>query len=456
MDRCDGLGYLVAALDVMLAMREGRLTEAEELAGRCYALGIDVGDADALGWYGAQLVAIRWLQGRGEDVLPLLGDLVTSPTVAEPCSGFVAAVAALAAATGDHPAARTALASLRAEGLAAVPPSSIWSATMLGACDAAYLLGDAEAAGDAYELLEPYADRPVMASLAVACFGSAHRPLGLAALTFGDVDLAVKHLEAAVVADLAVGNRPGHAIDRATLADVLDRRRRPGDAERAAELRRAGHRRCPPLRHGGPGRPVGAHQCARRWWRRRVQSRRPGLARPSRRPGRRRSPLRGHGLPGRADRTRRCRDRGRPAVEWPCCVRPDPLGPAGAGRPGQGRLSPADRRAAARDRRRRHVRRPGAGGPGTRRARSVGGRAGPGDGFRRARSVLRRRGRARPCRGAQGDQAARWRRSPRSSRSSAARSPRAWSLARGASTGARRWAQTLSTNESVCAQGDGD
>ena len=240
MDRCDGLSYLVAALDVMLAMREGRLTEAEELADRCYALGVDVGDADALGWYGAQLVAIRWLQGRGEEVLPLLGDLVTSPTVAEPCSGFVAAVAALAAATGDHPAARTALASLRAEGgLAAVPPSSIWSATMLGACDAAYLLGDAEAAGDAYELLEPYADLPVMASLAVACFGSAHRPLGLAALTFGDVDLAIKHLEAAVVADLAVGNRPCHAIDRATLADVLDRRRRPGDAERAAELRRA-------------------------------------------------------------------------------------------------------------------------------------------------------------------------------------------------------------------------
>ena len=31
-DRCDGLGYLVAALDVMLAMRDGRLAEAEELA----------------------------------------------------------------------------------------------------------------------------------------------------------------------------------------------------------------------------------------------------------------------------------------------------------------------------------------------------------------------------------------------------------------------------------------
>ncbi len=237
-ERCDCLDYLVAALDVMLAMRAGRLAEAEELAGRCYELGVDVGDADALGWYGAQLVAIRWMQGRGEDVLPLLADLVNSPTVAEPCTGFIAAQAALAAATGDLDTARSALAALRADGLRNVPPSSIWSATMLGACEAAFALGDAETAAEAYDLLVPFADLPVMASLAVACFGSAHRPLGLAALTVGDLDRAIAHLEAAVAADLAVGNLPCHAIDRAALADALELRRGAGDAERAGELRR--------------------------------------------------------------------------------------------------------------------------------------------------------------------------------------------------------------------------
>jgi tetratricopeptide (TPR) repeat protein len=238
-ERCDCLSYLVAALDVMVAMREGRLAEAEELAGRCYELGLEVGDADALGWYGAQLVAIRWLQGRGEDVLPLLGDLVHSPTVAEPSTGFVAAQAALAAVTGDHDTARTALASLRRGGLGKVPPSSIWSATMLGACEAAHALGDVEVAAEAYELLAPYANLPVMASLAVACFGSAHRPLGLAALTVGDLDRAIEHLDAAVVADIAIGNLPCVALDRATLAEALDRRRAPGDTERSAELRRS-------------------------------------------------------------------------------------------------------------------------------------------------------------------------------------------------------------------------
>ena len=79
-------------------------------------------------------------------------------------------------------------------------------------------------------LLEPFADLPVMASLGVACFGSAHRPLGLAALTFGELDLAVEHLEAAVVADLAVGNRPCHTMACATLAELLDRRVAPATA----------------------------------------------------------------------------------------------------------------------------------------------------------------------------------------------------------------------------------
>jgi hypothetical protein len=234
----DCLGYVVAALEVMLAIRDGRLDQAEELALRCYELGVDVGDADALGWYGAQLVTIRWLQGRGEDVLSLLGELEESPTVAEPCFGFVAATAALAAGIGDRATATTALATLRKHGLDAIAPSSIWSATMLGACEAAHLLGDVEAAEEAYRVLAPYADLPIMASLAVACFGSAHRPLGLAAWTVGDLELAIHHLERAATADVGVGNQPCHALDRATLADVLDDRGRPGDAGRAAALRR--------------------------------------------------------------------------------------------------------------------------------------------------------------------------------------------------------------------------
>jgi hypothetical protein len=75
-------------------------------------------------------------------------------------------------------------------------------------------------------------------SLGVACFGSVHRPLALAARTLGDVDGAVGHLEAALVADLALDHRPGHALDAALLAEVLERRGEPGDGDRAVALRR--------------------------------------------------------------------------------------------------------------------------------------------------------------------------------------------------------------------------
>ena len=316
-DRCDGLSYVVAALDVMLAMRAGQLADAERLADECYERGREVGDADALGWYGAQLVAIRRLQGRGAELLPLLDDLVNSTSVAEPRSGFMAAIAALAASAGDRPAASRALACLRTGGLDTVPPSSTWSATMMGVCEAAHVLGDVDSARVGYDLLAPHAHLPVMASLAVACYGSAHRPLGLAAWTMGDIDLAIDHLEAAVVADLAIGNAPCHALGLATLADALSQRGAAGDAARAVELRRtaiAEADRC------------GMADRAREWQMAQpdcasavVECQRDGtrLAGRHRRTHGRRPAHRRHGVPGPAGPARRHRDRGRRAGQQP-------------------------------------------------------------------------------------------------------------------------------------------
>ena len=87
--------------------------------------------------------------------------------------------------------------------------------------------------------MAPYADLPVMASLAASCLGSAHRPLALTALTLGDDDGAIDHLDDAIRIDLALGNLPCVAIDRALLARVLRRRGRPADAERAEMLLRS-------------------------------------------------------------------------------------------------------------------------------------------------------------------------------------------------------------------------
>ncbi|MEV0631094.1 hypothetical protein [Nonomuraea wenchangensis] len=101
--------------------------------------------------------------------------------------------------------------------------------------ETAHLLEDAGTAARAYALLSPYAGLPVIGSLGVVCFGSVEHPLGMAALTTGDVDLAVRHLRAAVQANLALGHWPAAALSRCRLGQALALRDGPRDGTARAE-----------------------------------------------------------------------------------------------------------------------------------------------------------------------------------------------------------------------------
>lgn len=223
--------FIVTAVDVMLLIRAGRLDEAEEQAAYCLALGDEVGDADAQAYYGGHMLAIRWLQGRGGELLDLVVEIANSPLLVEGEFAFRATVAHLAAEAGRHDLARSTLAQLTAAGLDALPQSSTWLSGIVGIIESAASLGDARLAREAYDLLLPFAELPTMASLAVVCFGSAERGLGLAAAAFGDLDRAEAHLRRAVTANLRLGNRPLTACSKADLATVLRRR----GAHRAAD-----------------------------------------------------------------------------------------------------------------------------------------------------------------------------------------------------------------------------
>ncbi|WP_181774953.1 hypothetical protein [Amycolatopsis pittospori] len=222
--------FVVEAIEVMLTARSGRLAEAEQQATKCERLGTAVGDADALGWFGAHLTMIRWYEGRGGELVPLLAEVANSPTLAESNEAYFAALAVSAADAGDLTEASGALRRLCHGGLSAMRSSSTWLISMLGAAEAALLLEDSATASEAYELLLPYASYPVMASLAVVCFGSTHYPLGTAALTTGELDLAVEHLEAAVTANAELGNWPAHRLASNRLKTALRRRNGPETA----------------------------------------------------------------------------------------------------------------------------------------------------------------------------------------------------------------------------------
>ncbi|MGW5745443.1 BTAD domain-containing putative transcriptional regulator, partial [Amycolatopsis sp. NPDC003861] len=156
-------GFVADALKVMLAIRAGRFREAEAGAQACAEVGQAAGDFDALGWYGAQLVAIRWFQGRLGELVPVLDGLMHSPTLSPIDNSYYAALAVAAASAGDRRTAAGALARLCGEDLGALPRSSTWLTSLSGAAETAYLLDDRATAARVHELLAPFGQLPAMA-----------------------------------------------------------------------------------------------------------------------------------------------------------------------------------------------------------------------------------------------------------------------------------------------------
>ncbi len=234
-----GLAFSVSAIEVMLAIRAGDLEEAESLVGVCAMNGAAAGDIDSESWAGGQLLTIRWYQGRLTELLPILKDSVDSRTLSPVDNSLRATLSVAAALDGDRLTAESRLASLCGSDLADLPrESSSWLVTLNGVVEAAYLLHQADVAARAYELLSPYAHLPMVAGPGVTCLGSTHQALGVAALTMGEIDQAVDHLQAAVRANVALGHWPAVVSSRHRLAKAYTLRGQAGDEE-AAERERA-------------------------------------------------------------------------------------------------------------------------------------------------------------------------------------------------------------------------
>lgn len=235
------IGFIVATLDVTLAIRSGNLKRAEELAGLAFSLGVECGDADADAFFGGQLLCCRWLQGNSEQLLSAARRLQRSPSVHFANPLFHAAVAALAAERGEIDEARRAVALTRA--MLALPEvagvSSVQLTTYFALGEAAAMLGDRATAQVVLEYLQPLAGLPVTGSLAVSCFGSTWRSIALAHRTLGAVDSAVAAWRRAIEDNVRFGHLPMVAICRAELAQVLIDESLDADSEATAQLTEA-------------------------------------------------------------------------------------------------------------------------------------------------------------------------------------------------------------------------
>jgi hypothetical protein len=265
------VGFVASAIEVMLTIRAGRFAQAEALLETCAEQGAAAGDVNAEGWCRGQLVAIRWYQGRLAELVPVLDELVHSPNLGAMDNSLFAALAVAAAQAGDRRKAAGALARLCANDLTDLPRSSTWLVTMHGIVEAAHLMGDADIAAKAYELLSPFEDLPMMASLGVACFGSVQHALGVAAMTAGDADKAMRHLGTAIDRNLAIAHWPAVMVSRLRYAQALAQRFGPHDTVAARRELATAKREASALGIPLPGEVVDheAMQCIRhgRSWR---------------------------------------------------------------------------------------------------------------------------------------------------------------------------------------------
>jgi hypothetical protein len=157
------------AVDEIVA---GDLEAAEQRASEAMQIGVDLQPSDAVIVFGAALLTIRVLQGRLDEMTPLVeqlrrdhGDFVT----------FAAVEAFVAAESGDRARAHALLDQYCAGELPA-PRDTSWLTTQYIWCRAANRSRHATAAALLLELLAPFADH--VPTMGVTCLGAVAQELG--------------------------------------------------------------------------------------------------------------------------------------------------------------------------------------------------------------------------------------------------------------------------------------
>lgn len=223
--------YHTDQADAALALAEGRLDEAEVLAERALERSRLQG-YEAGGAHGIQMFGVRREQGRLDEVARLVQALGSRADTVLWRPGL----AALYAATGMEAEARREIARLCADDFAEVPDGPLRLAALAYVADACSTVADRAHAPAVLAELSPLAGRNLVVAGVVACYGSAHRYLGMLAACTGDLEGAADHLRAAVASDTQGRLWTWAAHSRIELARVLLRRAEALDLEEASGL----------------------------------------------------------------------------------------------------------------------------------------------------------------------------------------------------------------------------
>ena len=221
--------WVAAATRAMLALHEGRYTEAEELIPYALALGRPSQQTMAEVGYAFQLYTLRREQDRADETYDLLAR-AASDVPARPV--YRCALARLAVELGRNAEARRLFEELAANDFEVVPRDQEWLLAASVLTDVCKSLRDIPRAAVLYDAQLPYVGR-VASDIYEGSAGAVGRALGILAAMLGRDSEAVAHLEAAIELNEQTGARPWAAYARVDLAEVL---LDLGDAARASDL----------------------------------------------------------------------------------------------------------------------------------------------------------------------------------------------------------------------------
>jgi class 3 adenylate cyclase len=224
--------WWAGVLRVTLPLLQGRFDEAERLVSEALALGQRAGNRNALQVSGAQMFALRFCQGRLDELVDVMesfaGQYAMMPS-------WRCGLAFLYAELGRSAQARAELEHLAINDFRDIPVDIAWLSGLMMLTLACGALEDRRRAAILYARLLPCAGRIVLHPAAIV-LGSAELPLGLLAATLGRFADAERHYERALAANTRLGARPFVARTQYHWAATCLARGGPADRARALEL----------------------------------------------------------------------------------------------------------------------------------------------------------------------------------------------------------------------------
>ncbi len=216
--------------EALRAQMTGQLERAEALAMEAFEA--SGRSTDGLTIFGAQLMTVRWEQGRLHELIELVAQaVIDNPAL----PAFKVAYALALSSAGELDNARELLDAAAADRFASVPLDVSWSTTLVLWSDVAFRVGATAAAGPLYELLLPHAHRIVFNGTIIN--GPVTRHLGRLALIMERYDEAEAHLRDASAEHARMG-APIWQADTDRLLGLVLLRRPGGDAAAGHELLR--------------------------------------------------------------------------------------------------------------------------------------------------------------------------------------------------------------------------